>query len=199
MSESGQIEVSRGSGEAALLVGCSASGGDGFRRRLGQRLGFLGPNVGAVVGFLLIVIAGTLVSDVFLSWTNVRNVFLQSAMLGVVALGMTFVILTGGIDCRWGASSSLCSVVAAMMFANGEGFPLPIVFFATMALGAAIGAIRRHHHLAPGGPFIVTLAMMGIALGSRDRLGRQTDRRHQGDVRLARRRPHRGPRVRSRS
>jgi hypothetical protein len=47
----------------------------------------LGPNVGAV-GFILIIIVGSLASDVFLSWPNVRNVLLQSAMLGVVSVGL---------------------------------------------------------------------------------------------------------------
>src|ERR671923_2232542 len=70
----------------------------------------LGPNVGAVIGFILIIIVGSLASDVFLSGINVRNVLLQSAMLGVVSLGMTFVILTGGIDLSVGSVLSFCSV-----------------------------------------------------------------------------------------
>jgi ribose transport system permease protein len=166
MSEPRQLDLSSGSGRPAQ----SAEEGvrrDAFGRRVGSALAFLGPNVGAVVGFLLIVIVGTIVSDVFLSWTNVRNVFLQSAMLGVVALGMTFVILTGGIDLSVGSVLSLCSVVAAMLFANGQGYPLPIVLLATLVLGAIIGAINGGLIIwRQVAPFIVTLAMMGIALGS---------------------------------
>jgi ribose/xylose/arabinose/galactoside ABC-type transport system permease subunit len=161
MSESGQIEASPG--RAVELP----SRGDELKRRFGHLLSFLGPNVGAVVGFILIVAAGTIVSDVFLSWTNIRNVFLQSAMLGVVALGMTFVILTGGIDLSVGSVLSFCSVVAAMMFNNGEGYPLPIVLLATLAIGALIGAINGSIIIwRQVAPFIVTLAMMGIALGA---------------------------------
>ncbi|MCA9877794.1 MAG: ABC transporter permease [Thermomicrobiales bacterium] len=138
-----------------------------LQQRAGNVTAALGPNTGAVVGFLLIVIAGSLLSDVFLTWTNIRNIFLQSAMLGVVALGMTFVILTGGIDLSVGSVLSLCSVLAAMMYNNGQGYPLPVVLLATLGVGAVIGAIN-------GGiivwrqvaPFIVTLAMMGIALGA---------------------------------
>lgn len=138
-----------------------------LQQRAGSLAATLGPNTGAVVGFMLIVIAGSLLSDVFLTWTNVRNIFLQSAMLGVVALGMTFVILTGGIDLSVGSVLSLCSVLAAMMYNNGQGYPLPVVLLATLGVGALIGAIN-------GGiivwrqvaPFIVTLAMMGIALGT---------------------------------
>ena len=54
---------------------------------MGSLLSWLGPNVGAVIGFVLIVVAGSLASPIFLSFTNIRNVFLQSAMLGVVAVG----------------------------------------------------------------------------------------------------------------
>ncbi|MFN8591669.1 MAG: ABC transporter permease [Thermomicrobiales bacterium] len=164
MPESSSLEMNPGGIASQPAV---RSRGEEFRLRLGHLLSFLGPNVGAVVGFVLIVIAGTLVSDVFLSWTNIRNVFLQSAMLGVVALGMTFVILTGGIDLSVGSVLSLCSVVAAMLFANGQGYPLPIVLLATLALGSLIGAINGGLIIwRQVAPFIVTLAMMGIALGA---------------------------------
>jgi ribose/xylose/arabinose/galactoside ABC-type transport system permease subunit len=166
MSEPRQIDVGAAGGPA-VHPDQETSRRATLGRQLSDALAVLGPNVGAVIGFVLIVIAGTIASDVFLSWPNIRNVFLQSAMLGVVALGMTFVILTGGIDLSVGSVLSFCSVVAAMLFANGEGYPLHVVLLATLALGALIGAIN-------GGlivwrrvaPFIVTLAMMGIALGS---------------------------------
>ena len=54
---------------------------------MGSLLPWLGPNVGAVIGFVLIVVAGSLASPTFLTFTNIRNVFLQSAMLGVLAVG----------------------------------------------------------------------------------------------------------------
>jgi ribose transport system permease protein len=126
----------------------------------------LGPNVGAVVGFVLIIVVGSLASDVFLSWINVRNVLLQSAMLGVVSVGMTFVILTEGIDLSVGSVLSFCSVAAAMMFDHGQGYPLPVVLLATLALGTTIGAVNGGIIIWRGvAPFIVTLAMMAIALG----------------------------------
>jgi ribose transport system permease protein len=166
MSAPQQMDLSAGSGPPAPPAERRWRR-DGVRQRLAPVVAALGPNVGAVVGFLLIVILGSIVSDVFLSWTNVRNVFLQSAMLGVVALGMTFVVLTGGIDLSVGSVLSLCSVVAAMMFANGKGYPLVLVLLVTLALGAVIGAINGGLIIwRQVAPFIVTLAMMGIALGS---------------------------------
>lgn len=136
------------------------------RRFMAAVVSRLGPNVGAVVGFILIIVVGSFASDVFLSWPNVRNILLQSAMLGVVSVGMTFVILTGGIDLSVGSVLSFCSVAAAMMFDNGQGYPLPVVLFTTLALGTAIGAINGGIIVWRGvAPFIVTLAMMAIAVG----------------------------------
>lgn len=166
MSESRQIDADAESGRTVHPAELP-SRRDELGHRLGDVIAVLGPNIGAVVGFVLIVIAGTIASDVFLSSTNIRNVFLQSAMLGVVALGMTFVILIGGIDLSVGSVLSFCSVVAAMLFANGEGYPLPVVLLATLALGSVVGAINGGLIVWRGvAPFIVTLAMMGIALGA---------------------------------
>lgn len=127
----------------------------------------LGPGTGVVVAFLLIVILGSILSPYFLTQRNITNVLLQSAMLGVVSVGMTFVILTAGIDLSVGMVLSFCSVVAALLFDNGQGYPLPIVLFATLAIGAAIGAINALIIIWRGvAPFIVTLAMMAIASGA---------------------------------
>jgi ribose transport system permease protein len=119
------------------------------------------------VAFLLIVIVGSIVSPYFLTQRNITNVLLQTAMLGVVAVGMTFVILTAGIDLSVGMVLSFCSVVAAMLFNDGHGSPLLLVILATLALGGVIGAINATIIIWRGvAPFIVTLAMMAIASGA---------------------------------
>ena len=139
----------------------------GFRPAAARTLERLGPGAGAIVAFLLIVLAGSLFSPTFLSGRNVTNVLRQSAMLGVVSVGMTFVILTAGIDLSVGMVLSLTSVVAALLFADGGGAPLPVVLFATLALGAAIGAFNALMIVwRDTAPFIVTLAMMAIAGGA---------------------------------
>ncbi len=127
----------------------------------------LGPGVGAIVAFLVIAIAGSLLSPTFLTQRNVTNVMRQTAMLGIVTVGMTFVILTAGIDLSVGMVLSLTSVVAAMLFDNGQGLPLPAVFLATLALGSVIGAFNGFMIIWRGAaPFVVTLAMMAIASGA---------------------------------
>jgi ribose transport system permease protein len=126
----------------------------------------LGPGTAVSIGFLLILIAGSVVSPYFLTQRNITNVLLQSAMLGVVAVGMTFVILTAGIDLSVGAVLSLCSVVAALLYDNGHGWGFPAVLLSTLLLGALIGLINATIIISRGvAPFIVTLAMMTIASG----------------------------------
>ncbi len=127
----------------------------------------LGPGAGAIVAFLLIVLVGSFLAPTFLTGRNITNVLRQSSMLGVVAVGVTFVILTAGIDLSVGMVLSLTSVVAALLFADGGGAPLPVVLFATLALGAAIGAFNALMIVwRDTAPFIVTLAMMAIAGGA---------------------------------
>ena len=143
------------------------------RRKNNWRLGSkevlqrLGPGAGAIIAFLAIALVGSLLSPTFLTQRNVTNVMRQTAMLGVVTVGMTFVILTAGIDLSVGMVLSFTSVAAAMLFDNGQGLPLPIVFLATLALGSAIGAFNGLMIIWRGAaPFVVTLAMMAIAGGA---------------------------------
>lgn len=127
----------------------------------------LGPSVGVIVGFLLIVALGSVLSPNFMSERNVLNILRQTSMLGVVTVGMTFVILTAGIDLSVGMTLSLYSVVSAMLFANGAGYPLAVVVVMTLALGVAVGAFNAAIIIWRGvAPFIVTLAMMAIASGA---------------------------------
>ena len=127
----------------------------------------LGPSAGAIVAFLLITTVGSLLSPIFLTPRNITNVLRQAAMLGVVSVGMTFVILTAGIDLSVGMVLGLTSVVAAMLFDNGQGWPLFAVLVTTLGLGALIGALNGFVIIWRGAaPFVVTLAMMAIASGA---------------------------------
>ena len=127
----------------------------------------LGPSGGVIIGFLLLILLGSITSPNFLSQRNLTNVLRQSSMLGIVTVGMTFVILTAGIDLSVGMTLSLYSVVAAMLFGGGEGYPLPVVLLATLTLGACVGAFNAAIIIWRGvAPFIVTLAMMAIASGA---------------------------------
>ena len=164
-ANSGQWELMARPGAFARRLPMASR--SGIRLGAARTLQFLGPGAGAIVAFLSIVLAGSLLAPTFLSGRNVANVLRQSSMLGVVAVGMTFVVLTAGIDLSVGMVLSLTSVVAALLFAGGQGAPLPLVLFSTLALGAAVGAFNALMIVwRDTAPFIVTLAMMAIAGGA---------------------------------
>ncbi|HCT81370.1 MAG TPA: sugar ABC transporter permease YjfF [Micromonosporaceae bacterium] len=92
------------------------------------------------------------------------NIFIDNAFLLVVAVGMTFVILTGGIDLSVGAVVALTTVVAATLLEDGwpAGVVLPLVLAVGATLGLAMGCII---HFFDVPPFIATLAGMFLARG----------------------------------
>src|ERR687886_2300308 len=75
---------------------------------------------GALVALVLVVVFATLrYSDRFLNLTNLTNIPLQQSMIGLLALGMTFVILTGGIDLSVGSLVAVGAVVSAELSGRG--------------------------------------------------------------------------------
>ncbi|WP_438862079.1 galactofuranose ABC transporter, permease protein YjfF [Paractinoplanes aksuensis] len=92
------------------------------------------------------------------------NIFVDNAFLLVVAVGMTFVILTGGIDLSVGAVIALTTTVAATLLAAGwpAGVVLPLVLLIGTVMGLGMGAVI---HFFKVEPFIATLAGMFLARG----------------------------------
>lgn len=98
----------------------------------------------------------------FLTATNLTNVALQVAVLTIVALGMTLVILTEGIDLSLGPVLGLCGVVIAMMAVGG--WPLAVCIGAALLVGGVFGLVNGVLVACVGLPaFIVTLATFGVA------------------------------------
>ena len=104
----------------------------------------------------------TILTPNFFSVANLTNVTLQIAVLVIVALGMTLVILTEGIDLSLGPVLGLCGVVMGMMVVTG--WPLWMAIGAAVLIGAAFGVVNgtliSYVDLPP---FVVTLATFGIA------------------------------------
>ena len=117
---------------------------------------------GALVALVLVCVAAAVRYERFLTEENLTNVLRQNSMLGLVALGMTFVILTGGIDLSVGSLLAVASVVAATM-ADEE---LIVALLAGVGLAAALGVVNGTVIAKDRiQPFIVTLAMMIAARG----------------------------------
>jgi len=118
------------------------------------------PLLGLVVVCAVMIFA----SDSFLSVGNLTNVLRQVSINALIAVGMTYVILTGGIDLSVGAVMALSGTVAAGLMAAGVpgAAALPAALGIGTAFGLANGAFVA---LAGMPPIIVTLATMGIARG----------------------------------
>lgn len=118
------------------------------------------------VAYLLIaeLIAFTALDARFASVPNLLNVGLQSATLVLLALPMTLIIMSEGLDLSMGAVLGLAGVVLAMLLARGVS--LPIAFAAALAVGAAFGAANGALIVGVGiPPFIATLGTLGVAQG----------------------------------
>jgi ribose transport system permease protein len=119
---------------------------------------------GILLALLLLVIAGALLSPNFLTASNLANVSRQGSIVGILAIGMTFVILTAGIDLSVGSILGLVAIGFAAVL--GAGVPWPLAILIGLALGGAVGAINGVG-ITKGGlqPFIMTLGMLVIARG----------------------------------
>ena len=117
---------------------------------------------GALVALVLVAVFAFARYERFLTEENLTNVLRQQSMLGLVALGMTFVILTGGIDLSVGSLVAVAAVAAASLAGQGVLVALLAgIGFAT-ALGLVNGLVIAKARIQP---FIVTLAMMIAARG----------------------------------
>ncbi len=125
-------------------------------------LKFFANNSTLLVFFVMLIVANFL-SDRFYSPENITNVLRQSVPLGLAAIGMLFVILTGGIDLSVGSIMALVSVAVALLIPEIGVIPAIIAGAGIATLvGAAAGCLVTFFNIAP---FIATLAMMTIARG----------------------------------
>ncbi|PJG85487.1 ABC transporter permease [Conservatibacter flavescens] len=116
-----------------------------------------------LVFFIVMLVAAAFLSDRFYTVNNITNVLRQSVPLGIVALGLLFVILTGGIDLSVGSIMALVSVAVALWIPDYGIFGSSLFAIALGAfIGAGAGILIAYFKVAP---FVATLAMMTIARG----------------------------------
>lgn len=130
---------------------------------MGRRVAALAP----VLGLFVVIAVFALLSDdpsQYLSARNLRIVFAQTVIVALGAIGMTFIIVSGGIDLAVGSTIALAGVVTAVVLKDG-GAPITAVAAGTLT-GGVVGlvngvTITRLKVL----PFIATLGMLGVARG----------------------------------
>jgi len=125
----------------------------------------LGGATGPFLGLIAMCIFLSLSTDTFLSLRNLLNVMDQITVIGVMAIGMTMVILIGGIDLSVGSVLALSGMVMGFL-GNHLGLPFMVAILAALVVCALCGMISGLMITALNMPaFIATLAMMSIARG----------------------------------
>jgi ribose/xylose/arabinose/galactoside ABC-type transport system permease subunit len=114
--------------------------------------------------FVFMFIAGSFRYTGFFSTQVLLNLFIDNAFLLIVAIGMTFVIVSGGIDLSVGSVIALTSMISASLLQEGwsPAAVIPLVLLLGSLFGAGMGAIIHYFKIQP---FIVTLAGMFLARG----------------------------------
>jgi ribose transport system permease protein len=111
----------------------------------------------------LLCVVLSVLSPNFLSAGNLRNVLWQVTAIGIIAIGQTFVILTGGIDLSVGGIAALSAMAGGLLMLSGGGENVAAGLIATLVVGLVIGTVNgllvSYGRLAP---FIVTLGMLSI-------------------------------------
>lgn len=125
------------------------------KRRIPDELG-----IGAVV--VLVIVVLSIISPTFRTIENAQILLLNGAVIAFLALGQTFVLLTGGIDLSTGSNIALTGMIAALSMAAGAPWYLAALF--AIAIGVLVGLINGalvYYLKLP--PFIVTFAAFGVA------------------------------------
>lgn len=118
-------------------------------------------DAGTLLGLILIGAVFAIMAPTFLTAPNLLNVLQQSSINACIALGMTLVIISGGIDLTVGPVAALSAVIAATMMV--AGVPVPLALLVALCVGLACGALSASL-IAIGGlqPFIVTLGGLSL-------------------------------------
>jgi ribose transport system permease protein len=119
---------------------------------------------GLLLVYLILIAGLSVLSDRFLTSSNQINILRQATINGIVAVGMTLVILTAGIDLSVGSVLALSAVIGADLLKRG--IPVPVAVLAALGVGALAGLVNGII-IARGKipPFIATLGMLTVARG----------------------------------
>lgn len=150
-------------------------------RAYGDRVRALWEAYGTYGVLVLVLLGGAISNPLFLTGPNLLNVARQSVALGIVAIGQTFVILTGGIDLGVGSVMTLANTLSSSLMVGKLEFAQPgaqpayatpvdsmmvpailVVLAVGLGIGLVNGAIITKFRVAP---FIVTLGMMSVVQG----------------------------------
>ena len=131
-------------------------------RRHEQFYSTIKPLIGIILAFVVLIVIGSILSPVLLTHQNILNVLRQASIIGVMSIGMTFVIISGGIDLSVAANMTLASVIAASFLnSHGNFAAIGVALLVGLIVGLINGLVINKFNV----PFIVTLGMMSVCHG----------------------------------
>ena len=118
-------------------------------------------DMGTLLGLVILCVVFSSLTSVFLTERNLVNILQQSSINACIAIGMTLVIISGGIDLSVGPVAALSAVLAGALLVNG--YPIPLAILAALSVGAMCGAVNGSLIAFAGlQPFIVTLGTLSL-------------------------------------
>jgi ribose transport system permease protein len=171
----GQVTLDPSGGPAPHSGDTGSTSGNVFSRLFG---GSAARSIGLIIALVVLFIVGTITAgDRFANIENVLTIVRYASIIGVVSIGMTFVITAGGIDLSVGSVLGLSSVVATMawvqQFANQTSWVFMVVIALAVGAGAGLinGVVIAYGNVVA---FIATLAMLVAAKGLAEVLANRT-------------------------
>lgn len=129
-----------------------------------KKISFDFPWITAAIAMVVLVVALSLANPMFLSTSNLMSILRQAAVYVIMGLGMSFVMMTGGVDLSQGSLLALIGVISAYIVQNVGSIPLAILV--SVIVGAVIGSINGSIISCLSiPPFIATLASMYLCRG----------------------------------
>jgi ribose transport system permease protein len=133
-------------------------------RRIARRI-FAVPEVGVLIPLLLFILLFYALNPVFLAPKNVANMLRALSFVGVIALGQTFLMISGEFDLSVGSTAGLCAIVCSYLMVN-MGWAIAPAVIGGLVTGALVGLVNSFVVLKMGVPaFIATLGMLYMAKG----------------------------------
>jgi len=136
-------------------------------KKYSQIMNFLRTPTPTLIGiFIVMMLLFSLTSKNFLAIQNIKGIFNNFAVYGIIAAGITVVMIGGGFDLSVGSTAGLAGIISAVLLMDGIEVPTPYVFLIAVAIGSLVGLINGLIITKVGiNPIITTLGMLAIIRG----------------------------------
>ena len=130
-------------------------------------MNFLKTPTPTLIGIIVVIlILFSLTSENFLTIQNIKGIFNNFAVFGILSAGVTIVMIGGGFDLSIGSVAGLAGIVSAVLMMKKYGVPTPLIFVIAIVIGCTVGLINGLIITKVGiNPIITTLGMLAIIRG----------------------------------